>query len=264
MKALSFVFLALTGLSLVACQGGQAGESTDAASKDHHAAGHWDYEGQESPEHWGELSPEYVKCAEGHFQSPIDIESYASKEHPGHILDFRYHPSPFDVENNGHTIQANLEEDNILEAQGHTYALKQFHFHEPSEHHLDGVIFPMEMHLVHADSSGKLAVVGLFIKEGEENPYLRDLWSSLPQHPQEHVHPNGRFDLQHLLPEEKAVFHYSGSLTTPPCTEGVEWYVMKEPVTMSKSQMNEFRRLYHDNNRPVQQQEARSVEFAHD
>lgn len=251
-------FLPITALSLflISCRGVSDKQTTEAD----HSSPHWRYEGQESPEHWAELSPDFKKCAEGHFQSPIDIESYAAKEQSGSVLTFNYHPSLVDEVNNGHTIQANLEEVNTFTVDEHIYSLQQFHFHEPSEHHLDGIIFPMEMHLVHTDSTGRLAVVGVFIKEGKENRYLSDLWASLPEHVEEHVHPRNRCDLLHLLPEDKPIFHYSGSLTTPPCTEGVEWYVIKEPITLSKDQISRFRELYHDNNRPIQEQEARSLE----
>lgn len=244
-------------LFAVSCQKDHQNADSDSG----HAA-NWSYSGTTSPEHWGELSPGFVKCMEGHLQSPIDIESYAANTHPGSILEFNYHPSPIDEVNNGHTIQANLEEENLLTANGHIYSLKQFHFHEPSEHHVDGIIFPMEMHLVHADSTGKLAVVGVFIKEGRENPYLQELWDLLPEHLNAHAHPKNRCDLLHLLPEEKPVFHYTGSLTTPPCTEGVEWYILQQPITLSKTQIKRFRNLYHGNSRPVQEREMRSIEVS--
>lgn len=224
---------------------------------------HWGYEGEAAPLHWGELSGDFIQCAEGHFQSPIDIESYQAEAHPGSILDFKYHPSPVDIVNNGHTVQANLEAENILLANDQPYSLRQIHFHEPSEHHIDGVIFPMEMHLVHSDSTGKLAVVGILIKEGRENEVLSTLWEALPKQPEEHIHPRTSCDILHLLPEEKRVYHYSGSLTTPPCTEGVEWFVMEQPITLSKAQINKFRKLYHNNNRPVQEQNSTRVEMVY-
>jgi carbonic anhydrase len=182
----------------------------------------------------------------------------------GHALQFQYHPSSIDLFNNGHTVQANLEEENTLLADGKTYSLKQIHFHEPSEHHIDGIIFPMEMHMVHADSAGKLLVVGVFIKEGPANPYLQTFWDELPAQPETHQHPDSKCKVEYLLPEHKAVYHYTGSLTTPPCTEGVEWFVMEEPIALSKKQIAHFRDLYHGNNRPVQQQTRRQVELLSD
>jgi carbonic anhydrase len=222
----------------------------------HSDTSHWSYTGEASPEHWAELSEEFIKCAEGHFQSPIDIHTYeAAKVLDKALMQFDYHPSTVEEINNGHTIQAKLEEENTISVKGHSYTLRQFHFHEPSEHHLDGIIYPMEMHLVHSDEEGRLAVVGVFIKEGVENPYLKDLWDVLPTHVEEHSRPTKPCDMSHLLPEEKAIYHYTGSLTTPPCTEGVEWYIMKEPISLSTSQIDRFRKLYHANNRPVQKHE---------
>ncbi len=257
MKLQTILYGLILVFPLFSCGNDHSVETTDLSH-----AGHWGYQGQEAPEHWAELSAEFVKCAEGHFQSPIDIESYSAKEYSGPLLDFRYHPSPVDLVNNGHTVQANLEEENVLVVHEQPYSLKQIHFHEPSEHQVDGVIYPMEMHLVHTDSTGQLAVVGILIKEGQENKDLQALWDALPEHKEEHYHPNGRCDIVHLLPQNKSVFHYSGSLTTPPCTEGVDWYVMKEAITLSKAQINKFRHLYHKNNRPVQQSEARTIEVS--
>ncbi|PHN04633.1 carbonic anhydrase [Flavilitoribacter nigricans] len=235
----------------------------DSGSEPAAAATHWGYEGEVSPVHWGELTEDYLQCAEGHFQSPIDIESYRAEAHPGSILDFKYHPSPVDIVNNGHTVQANLEEENVLVANAHDYQLRQIHFHEPSEHRIDGVIYPMEMHMVHTDSTGKLAVVGILIKEGPPNEFLNTLWEALPEHPEEHAHPATSCDIVHLLPEEHNIYHYSGSLTTPPCTEGVEWFVMGTPISLSKTQIDKFRKIYHNNNRPVQENTEGRVELVY-
>lgn len=224
---------------------------------------HWGYEGNTSPEHWAELSPEFIKCAEGHFQSPIDLESYVATKQQEAILKFNYHPASVDLVNNGHTVQANVEaDDEELIANDHSYKLKQAHFHAPAEHQIDGIIYPMEMHMVHADENGKLAVVGVFIKEGKGNNALATLWQNLPNQKEEHIHPAQKCDILHLLPDDHTVFHYSGSLTTPPCSEGVEWFVMKTPIEMSKTQILEFKKLYHGNNRSIQQLEERSIEIS--
>lgn len=219
----------------------------------------WGYSDQEGPSHWAELSNEFIKCAEGHIQSPIDLESYAAQKEHGTIVDFKYHPSPIDLENNGHTIQANPEEPNEFLVNGHSFILQQLHFHAPAEHQLDGIIYPMEMHLVHQDSTGKLAVVGLFIKEGKENEYLNVLWNEFPTHIVEHKHSQKSCDLLHIIPDDHHLFHYIGSLTTPPCSEGVEWLVMQTPIELSKTQIQQFKKLYYGNNRPVQQLEGRQV-----
>ncbi|MBK8564326.1 MAG: carbonic anhydrase family protein [Saprospiraceae bacterium] len=222
--------------------------------KDSH---HWDYQHADA---WANLCQEFKQCAEGNHQSPIDIETVELKEVPGSGLGFRYHASLVDVQNNGHTIEVDIEEPNSLELSGKSFQLKQFHFHEPSEHRLDGVLFPMEMHLVHADTAGHLAVIGIFIKEGHPNEALDEIWRQMPTHPHEHVHAPHALDLAKLFPEGHSFFHYEGSLTTPPCTEGVQWFVLKEPLTLSKQQIETFRRLYHGNNRPVQAANHRAVE----
>ena len=230
-------------------------------SKQVHDKTQWSYEGNEDPSHWAELSPEFIKCAEGHFQSPIDLESYSAEKYHGDLLEFKYHPSTVDLFNNGHTIQAIIEaQDEILIANGHEYLLKQVHFHAPSEHQIDGIIYPMEMHMVHADESGKLAVVGIFIKEGISNEELNTLWKKIPEQVEEHAHPTKTCDLLNLIPDTHPVFHYSGSLTTPPCSEGVEWFVLEKPIELSKAQISIFKKLYHHNNRPIQKRETRIIE----
>ena len=251
MNKVSIIAMLILAISIFSCQNKSDHTNKKLSS---HKKVRWNYIGSNSPEHWAEISPDFIKCAEGHFQSPIDIESYSSYEEKSGNLQFHYHPSMIDELNNGHTIQCDLEEDNIIIANGNEYHLKQFHFHEPSEHHLDGIIFPMEVHLVHADTNGKLAVVGVFIKEGKENEYLKQVWDNMPKQVDMHMHPKEPCDLPHLLPENKSVFHYSGSLTTPPCTEGVEWFVMKEPISLSKAQIKKFGELYYGNNRPIQVQ----------
>lgn len=250
------VFMTLLSLSFFACN------QSEPTNPKHDQEDHWDYKGENAPENWANLSDDFIKCAEGHFQSPIDIQTYGAEAHPEISIDFQYHPSIIDEVNNGHTIQANLEEENAIVVSDKRYVLKQFHFHEPSEHQIDGIIYPMEMHLVHADSLGQLAVIGVFIKEGGENHFLSEIWKEFPRHIEEHHKVTQPCDLLHLLPEDKAVFHYTGSLTTPPCTEGVNWYVMEHPISLSKAQIDRFRMLYHGNNRPIQNQTTSIIEFS--
>ncbi len=261
MEKIKFTFLILLGVFLSSCN--QNHLDTHQNEKKDQSHLQWGYDGITSPEHWAELSPEFIKCAEGHFQSPIDLESYVATKQQRAVLKFNYHPASVDMVNNGHTVQANIEaDDEELIANGHSYKLKQAHFHAPAEHQIDGIIYPMEMHMVHADDNGKLAVVGVLIKEGRENKVLADLWNDLPDQKEEHIHPAQKCDILHLLPDEHTVFHYSGSLTTPPCSEGVEWFVMKTPIEMSKIQISEFKKLYHGNNRAIQQLEERSIEIS--
>lgn len=220
----------------------------------------WGYAGEVSPDHWAELSPENIKCIEGHLQSPIDILTFETDTFNGHI-EFDYHPSHIDVANNGHTIQATLADSNFLRVDQRAYRMLQLHFHEPAEHHLDGIIYPMEVHFVHKDIEGNLAVVGLFVKEGPENKYLSMIWDDVPEHAHEHHEEAKDLLISEIFPPERKIYHYTGSLTTPPCTEGVEWFVIERPISMSKAQIQRFRSLYHGNNRPVQEKSEAHVEI---
>ena len=220
----------------------------------------WNYDGVVSPEHWAELSSDFLECAEGHFQSPIDLETSEVHLASKYKIKFAYHDSEVDIVNNGHTVQANVEENNLLLINDQSYVLKQVHFHAPAEHQIDGLIYPMEMHMVHMTTDQKIAVVGCFIKEGKENIPLNTLWKSMPRQRQEHEHPSQSCDLIHFLPEDHKMIHYKGSLTTPPCSEGVDWYVMETPISLSKAQINVFKELYDHNNRPIQNREGRALE----
>jgi carbonic anhydrase len=250
------LFVLVTNCQLTPAAGGQRAER-HATITEHD----WGYEGVAAPDHWAELSPEFIKCAEGHFQSPIDIESFASQDAQSIDLDFDYHACTLDIENNGHTIQANPEADNAISYHGTTYHLKQFHFHEPSEHRIDGIVYPMELHLVHADSSGRLAVIGLFIKEGPANEVLQELWTLLPEEKQAHSHLEHQCNIPGLIPPEHTTYHYQGSLTTPPCSEGVDWFIIEQPISLAPAQIEKFRHLYHGNNRPVMPKSDRLVEI---
>jgi carbonic anhydrase len=223
-------------------------------------APHWTYDGEEGAEHWSNLCQDFRNCSEGLHQSPIDIETVQLKEVFSYGLNFRYHASNVDVVNNGHTIEVDVDEKNELLVEDRIFELKQFHFHEPAEHRLDGVLFPMEMHLVHVDTSGRLAVVGIFIKEGYPNPTLDEIWQQLPEKPEHHEHVGHPIELTKLFPMGHSFFHYEGSLTTPPCTEGVQWFILKEPLTLSKGQIGKFVKLYHGNSRPPQAINNRTIE----
>ena len=231
----------------------------NAETADAQAHHEWDYAGSTSPEHWAELDSDFIKCAEGHFQSPIDIETYTSRK--GHVsLEFNYIACPVNLINNGHTIQAVPDEANTMKALGKTYSLKQIHFHDPSEHRVDGIIYPMEVHMVHADSTGKLAVVGIFVKEGPPNDYLAEIWDALPSDRDQEYHTRENLEMDKLFPVENRIYHYTGSLTTPPCTEGVEWFIYEAPMTMSKAQIQRFQSIHPGNNRPIQQLDQHRVE----
>merc|ERR1711879_231591 len=227
-------------------------------SKKVHAS-HWAYEGPHGPEHWGELKPSYAVAKTGTCQSPIDLTNAESSD--GVEVSYNYKNSSMTVLNNGHTIQNNYAPGSTLTINGAAYELKQFHFHLPSEHTVDGQHRAMEMHLVHANAGGQLAVLGVFIEEGEENQILAPIWNSLPPRPSNHsaagtppptVVVPGEICASQLLPAENTMFRYSGSLTTPPCTEGVYWLVLQEPIHMGRAQITKFRKMFRFNNRPVQ------------
>lgn len=223
---------------------------------------HWSYEGETGPEHWGELAPSYSACVNGSEQSPINIEfSQMKTSEKLESIQIQYKPTPFSLINNGHTVQANaLTPTNRIVVEGTEYKLAQFHFHTPSEHQFNGQHYDMELHLVHQDANGKLAVLGVMIQEGKENEKLASIWEALPKEETEKdISVNEPVDLQALLPQNQTSFHYNGSLTTPPCTEEVKWIVFEQPMEMSKAQIQAFQQIFPDNHRPVQPLNERDV-----
>ncbi len=225
-------------------------EATEAGPPATPTAIHWTYEGEEGPEHWGELSADYAACADGKAQSPIDI-AQPGPEDLANIV-FNYEPSKVNILNNGHTIQVNYDPGSFVEIDGMRYDLAQFHFHAPSEHSIGGQLAQAELHLVHKSAAGDLAVVGVLIEEGAENPAFATIWANLPAEPAEVKSVDAEVDAAELLPAEQATYRYDGSLTTPPCSEGVKWNVMTTPIQMSAAQLAAFTAIVDGNNRPVQ------------
>lgn len=221
------------------------------------AAVHWTYHGQEGPEHWGALSKDFALCSNGTKQSPIDIVNRAPKDLPNIV--FHYQASIPKIVNNGHTIQVSYDPGNSIEVDGEPYALVQFHFHAPSEHSVNGKLADAEVHLVHQNASGKLAVVGVLINKGAENALIKPVLDSLPNHEGPAQPLAAPFNPEGLVPMRQTTFRYEGSLTTPPCTEGVTWLVMTEPIQMSARQLAAFADLFKGNNRPVQPLNQRPV-----
>ena len=210
----------------------------------------WGYEADNGPALWGTLDPVFAACARGREQSPIDLAGAQSAGLPP--LEFDYRRSRIAAENTGHTIQANPEPGSSIVLDGMRYELGQFHFHCGSEHLVDSVRLALEMHLVHARGDGAVAVVGVLFEEGAANEALAPLWAHLPAEPgASHALP-GELDLASLLPARRTAWRYRGSLTTPPCTEGVAWAVLTETLTMSAAQIAAFAALYPNNRRPVQ------------
>ena len=223
-------------------------------------ASHWSYEGEGSPEHWGELDEAYKTCQKGMNQSPVDIES-TFKAHISPLVT-HYTDGPVSLTNNGHTIQAGEKSgtrDNIV-LNDQAWTLQQFHFHAPSENRVHGKKFAMEMHLVHKNSDGELAVVAVMFDVGAANAELDKLWGIMPGQAETSVAVATPLNLNNLLPKDKTYWRLSGSLTTPPCSEGVTWIVLKQPLTISAAQLEKFSHtMHHDNNRPVQSLHGRVV-----
>lgn len=253
----------LTALGLSACQPIVRPESTaeEAAQTEHNAGTghllHWTYNGTEGPDHWGELSEDFAVCATGHEQSPVDLSGENATDLPD--ITFNYQPSALNILNNGHTIQVNYDPGSTIEVAGTTYELKQFHFHVHSEHTIDGKAYPLEMHLVHQSAEGHLAVVGVMAEAGATNDPLAAVWENAPTAADETVHVDAMINAADLLPTDYIYFGYSGSLTTPPCSEGVKWHVLTTPIQLSPAQLDTMATLLHDNFRPVQALYARDV-----
>lgn len=252
--ALSFIMVA--SLSLSACSA--AATPTPAAEVQPTAAPvHWTYEGEEGPEHWGDLSPDYAACSTGKSQSPINIEAPAAEDLPNIV--FNYQPSEVNILNNGHTAQVNYDEGSYIELDGVKYNVAQFHYHAPSEHTVDGKTFAAELHIVHKTADGKLAVVGLLLQEGAENAGLAPFINNLPKEKADVKDAGVKINVADLLPSVLTTFRYSGSLTTPPCAEGVSWLVMTTPIEASAEQLAALEGLFEGNNRPVQPLNERSL-----
>jgi carbonic anhydrase len=222
-----------------------------------HAGGHWSYEGEAGPQSWGQLKPEFVKCSTGTRQSPIDIRDGIRVDLDP--VQFDYKPSAFRVVDNGHTVQVNVAPGNSIEVMGRRFELVQFHFHRPSEERIDGKQFDMVAHLVHKDVGGRLAVVAVLLERGAAHPLVQLVWNNLPLEKGDEVSARATLDLQQLLPKDPRYYTYMGSLTTPPCSEGVLWMVMQQPVQISADQIGVFARLYPMNARPVQQASGRLI-----
>ncbi|MGE5450324.1 MAG: carbonic anhydrase [Acidobacteriota bacterium] len=218
---------------------------------------HWAYSGDTGPESWGMLKPEFQQCMLGKRQSPIDIRDGIPVQLDP--IQFDYHPSGFRVIDNGHTIQANVDAGNSFTLQGKRYELVQFHFHRPSEERINGKQSDMVVHLVHKDPEGKLAVIAVLIDQGNAHPMLQLVWNALPLEKGLEQASSVPIDLNLILPERKQYFTYMGSLTTPPCSEGVLWMVMKQPAQMSREQIAIFARMYPMNARPVQSAQGRMI-----
>ncbi len=221
----------------------------------------WGYTGDTGPEHWAELAPENKLCAVGTRQSPIDIRGGLPVDQENIAFDYR--PSGFSVLDNGHTIQVTVAPGNGLTVMGRRYELVQFHFHRPSEERVGGRQFDMGVHLLHRDAQGHLAMVAVLLEQGRDDtgpqPVLQSVWANLPLEKGEALSAQGQIDLTRLLPVDPGYYTYMGSLTEPPCTEGVLWMVMRQPVTLPAQQLDIFAKLYPMNARPLQAGSGRII-----
>jgi carbonic anhydrase len=223
---------------------------------------HWGYTGHIAPQYWGDINPKFAMCKQGLNQSPINLSSKFMVETKDlQPIQFNYSADATNVVNNGHSIQVNVDSFSSIDIDGVHFVLKQFHFHSPSENEIDGRSFPLEAHFVHASKDGKLAVVAVLFELGKANKALQSIWDAMPKE------AGGKNSLQltsqmiaTLLPKNKDYYYFNGSLTTPPCSEGVKWMVMKEYLTVSKEQVKMFTDVMkHPNNRPTQPLNARKI-----
>jgi carbonic anhydrase len=230
--------------ALALCLAGATATAAEAAPR-------WSYSGADGPDRWAALSNAFATCGSGHQQSPIDLTAAASRDLAN--PEIAYQASEATIVDNGHTVELDLARGgSTLTVDGVPYALVQFHFHSPSEHTVNGNSFAVELHLVHQADGGALAVIGVFIAGGAENPALVPLLAALPSKENREVRLRAPFDPATLLPEDRRAYRYTGSLTTPPCSEGVTWLVMQTPITASGQQIAALARALGGNNRPVQ------------
>jgi carbonic anhydrase len=237
----------------------------DAPAAGGHGAGdvHWTYDGETGPQAWANLKPEFNVCAIGKRQSPINIEDSATLQGPAEPIVFNYSPSNGIVVNNGHTIQVDLSGDNSITVRGTNYKLVQFHFHHPSEERVNYKGFAMVAHLVHKSAEGQLAVVAVLLEPGAVNPLINKVWTYMPLDSGDKVRmPTSLVEMNELLPNDQRYYQFMGSLTTPPCSEGVLWLVLKQPMTVSREQLRLFSQLFPNNARPVQSANSRTIRNA--
>ena len=240
-----------------AAPAGKDAHGKDAKKDAHGGAGaqavHWEYEGAMGPENWGK---EFPTCGRGKSQAPLNIKGPFEKVRFNVAPDYKQ--GQLKVVNNGHTIQVNVPGGSKIRIDGKPFDLVQFHFHRPSEEHIDGKPSAMVIHFVHKNAEGELAVLGVMLREGNENPGIKTLWTHAPKSEGPEVVPDGvMFNPANLLPREMDFFHYDGSLTTPPCTEKVKFYILKTQVNVSKEQMAEF--PFKMNARPIQPANGRPI-----
>jgi carbonic anhydrase len=227
----------------------------------HESHPHWGYSGSTGPTHWATLEKDFKTCGAGKRQSPIDIRD--EKVHKADLpsIQFGYQPSKLRIVDNGHTIQVNYAPGSFITVGDKKYELMQFHFHHPSEERINGKSYDMVAHLVHRDASGHLAVVAVLLSGGDQgNGLIKELWDNLPKTKEVEAAVDAvTINAADLLPASHAYYTFDGSLTTPPCSEGVTWFVLQHPNGLSKDQVNRFVKLYPKDARPVQPVNDREI-----
>lgn len=219
---------------------------------------HWSYSGHGGPEHWGNLADQFSVCASGVNQSPINLTSFVEGDLPA--IGFTYNATATTIVNNGHTVQANFPKGSTITIDDMDFNLLQCHFHAPSENNIDGKSFPMEGHCVHASNDGKLAVVSIMYEIGDANKGIAALWANMPQKAGDKHEIKASVNGIDIMPANKDYYRFNGSLTTPPCSEGVRWFVLKDIVTISANQLKAFESSLHEpNNRPLQPVNSRII-----
>lgn len=220
----------------------------------------WSYQGNTGPEHWGSLDAEYAVCTNGETQSPVNLRETETKRGSADVQ-MNYRPTSFTLKNDGHTVLAEPgNANNTLTYKEEEYTLSQFHFHAPSEHLINGEYEDMELHLVHESPEGEIVVTAFMIEEGSGTTFPSSFWDKMPSSETESTaSTENRLHLEELLPFSETNFQYEGSLTTPPCTEGVNWIVYGEPISVSSDQLEDFQQIYEDNHRPVQPLNGREI-----
>lgn len=227
-----------------------------------HAEGHpkhWNYaHGEEGPAHWAELDATFETCAKGSNQSPIDIRNAVKADLPAIKTNYSA-ASPVFV-NNGHTIQVNLPAGQTMTVGDKSYELLQFHFHTPSEEALNGKRTAMVAHFVHKTAAGELGVIGVLIQPGKTNEAFAPVFEHLPRAGEKITVDDVKLDLAAMMPADKGYYSFAGSLTTPPCSEGVNWMVLKNPISLGAEQIKAFRRIFNANARPIQPLNGRVIQ----
>jgi carbonic anhydrase len=227
------------------------------------SAEHWSYTGSSGPKSWGTLEKDYAACGQGKSQSPIDIRDDAAKPTDLPAIQFDYRTVPLKIIDNGHSIQVNYAPGSSITLDGQRYELVQFHFHKPSEEKINGRQYPMVAHLVHKNQRGQLAVIAVLLATGPSNPLIKTLWANIPNRKEAEAEvPAVTINAADLLPGNRTYYTFTGSLTTPPCTEGVRWLVLRNPTSVSENEVARFGDFYPMDARPVQALNGREIDVS--